>query len=201
MINDELIGRNLTLLRGSMSQKELAERMRKLGFKWSQATVWSIEKGERPLRLTESEALGSVFGIHAQTLTFAEQSFTRVMLSRALDDTLTEIADLAYRSCDRPCEPLLVGRQALLERLGHVDVRVELLDERQGHLLADLVVRDHRARRIRGGVGVKGLIADEAGEQAEHGEDDRQDDEDACDDHAHEPVIAAAARRRITPTG
>jgi hypothetical protein len=93
MINDELIGRNLTLLRGSMSQKELAERMRKLGFKWSQATVW--------LRLTESEALGSVFGIHAQTLTFAEQSFTRVMLSRALDDTLTEIADLAYRSFER----------------------------------------------------------------------------------------------------
>jgi transcriptional regulator with XRE-family HTH domain len=101
VINDELIGRNLTLLRGSMSQKELAERMRKLGFKWSQATVWSIEKGERPLRLTESEALGSVFGIHAQTLTFAEQSFTRVMLSRALDDTLTEIADLAYRSFER----------------------------------------------------------------------------------------------------
>ncbi|SDG79288.1 helix-turn-helix domain-containing protein [Microbacterium pygmaeum] len=101
MIDDALIGHNLTLLRGSMSQKELAERMRKLGFKWSQATVWSIEKGERPLRLTESEALGSVFGIQARTLTFAEQSFSRIMLSRALDDTLTEIGNLAYQSFER----------------------------------------------------------------------------------------------------
>ncbi|SEF60179.1 hypothetical protein SAMN04488592_0621 [Microbacterium azadirachtae] len=28
--------------------------MREHGFKWSQATVWSIEKGERPLRLSEA---------------------------------------------------------------------------------------------------------------------------------------------------
>ncbi|GAA4342084.1 helix-turn-helix domain-containing protein [Microbacterium rhizosphaerae] len=101
MIDDELIGRNLTVLRGTMSQKELAERMRKLGFKWSQATVWSIEKGERPLRLTESEALGSVFGIHAQALTLTEQSLSRVMRARELDDALTQIADLAYASFER----------------------------------------------------------------------------------------------------
>lgn len=101
MIDDELIGRNLTVLRGSMSQKELADRMRKLGFKWSQATVWSIEKGERPLRLTESEALGSVFGINARMITFTEQSFSRVMRARELDETLTQIADLAYSSFER----------------------------------------------------------------------------------------------------
>ena len=63
MTTDEQIGRNLVSLRGGMSQKDLADRMRTHGFKWSQATVWAIEKGERPLRLTESLALGKIFGI------------------------------------------------------------------------------------------------------------------------------------------
>lgn len=45
-----------------MSQKDLAERMRERGWKWSQATVWSIEKGERPLRLAEAEDVSAVLG-------------------------------------------------------------------------------------------------------------------------------------------
>lgn len=101
MVTDEQIGRNLITLRESMSQKELAERMRKLGFKWSQATVWSIEKGERPLRLTESEALGSIFGIHARSLTLTERSLARVMFARALGDDLEEISALAYATFER----------------------------------------------------------------------------------------------------
>lgn len=59
---DKQIGKNLAQFRGIMSQKELADRMRDLGWKWSQATVWSIEKGERPLRLVEAEALQSILG-------------------------------------------------------------------------------------------------------------------------------------------
>ncbi|UTT52311.1 helix-turn-helix domain-containing protein [Microbacterium maritypicum] len=54
MALDEQIGENLTKLRGEMSQKDLATAMRGRGWKWSQATVWSIEKGERPLRLAEA---------------------------------------------------------------------------------------------------------------------------------------------------
>lgn len=42
--------------------------MRERGWKWSQATVWSIEKGERPLRLAEAEALADVLGEHVSTL-------------------------------------------------------------------------------------------------------------------------------------
>ncbi|ROP65657.1 hypothetical protein EDF55_0095 [Curtobacterium sp. ZW137] len=34
--------------------------MRARGFRWSQATVWSIEKGERPLRLSEAQAAAEV---------------------------------------------------------------------------------------------------------------------------------------------
>lgn len=40
-----------------MSQQDLASEMRSRGFKWAQATVWSIETGERPLRFTEYKEL------------------------------------------------------------------------------------------------------------------------------------------------
>ena len=37
-----------------LSQQDLAARMRVAGFKWAQATVWNVESGDRPLRLTEA---------------------------------------------------------------------------------------------------------------------------------------------------
>ena len=61
--HDELIGRNLARLRQGMSQTDLAKRMRDKGHKWTQPTVVAIEKGERPLRMSEaidaSNALGA----------------------------------------------------------------------------------------------------------------------------------------------
>lgn len=57
---DERIGQNLAIARGDTSQKELADRMRERGFKWSQATVWSIERGERPLRLSEAQEVADI---------------------------------------------------------------------------------------------------------------------------------------------
>lgn len=72
-ITDDQIGKNLTRLRGEMSQAELAERMRERGYKWSQATVWSVEKGERPLRLTEAEDIAAVLGVFASRLTDSDE--------------------------------------------------------------------------------------------------------------------------------
>lgn len=43
-----------------MSQQALADAMRELGHKWSQATVWSVERGNRPLRLVEANDLRTV---------------------------------------------------------------------------------------------------------------------------------------------
>lgn len=57
---DEQIGKNLARLRGDVSQKDLAARMKQLGWKWSQATVWTIETGERPLRLAEADDLANI---------------------------------------------------------------------------------------------------------------------------------------------
>lgn len=43
-----------------LSQQDLANRMRDSGFKWSQATVWNVENGDRPLRLTEAIEIANV---------------------------------------------------------------------------------------------------------------------------------------------
>lgn len=59
---DEQNGADVTAARGSagLSQKELAAQMSKRGFPWTQATVSQVEKGERPLRLTESDHLAEL---------------------------------------------------------------------------------------------------------------------------------------------
>lgn len=62
MSMDQQIGRNLARLRGGMTQQELASKMKALGHKWSQSTVWAVEKGDRPLRLAEATSLGSALG-------------------------------------------------------------------------------------------------------------------------------------------
>ncbi|MBP5800768.1 helix-turn-helix transcriptional regulator [Microbacterium maritypicum] len=46
--------------RAGLSQKELAAAMTDRGFKWAQATVSQIEKGERPLRLSEADHLAEL---------------------------------------------------------------------------------------------------------------------------------------------
>lgn len=50
--------------------------MRQRGHRWSQATVWAVEKGERQLRLTEAEDLGEILPgpITSETWTAAPRS-------------------------------------------------------------------------------------------------------------------------------
>lgn len=60
---DEAIGQTIKRLRGELSQQNVADFMRERGFEWAQATVWSIEKGKRPLRLSEAEALADYFSV------------------------------------------------------------------------------------------------------------------------------------------
>lgn len=62
---DEQIGRNFARMRGDRPQSEIASAMRERGYKWSQATVWAVEKGERPLRLSEAFDLDQVLGTPA----------------------------------------------------------------------------------------------------------------------------------------
>ena len=61
---DEQNGADVTAARGraGLSQKELAAQMATLGFAWTQATVSQVEKGERPLRVTEGDHLTKLVG-------------------------------------------------------------------------------------------------------------------------------------------
>ena len=96
MISDVRIGRNLALYRGDVSQKDLAAKMRARGFKWSQATVWAVEKGDRPLRLAEAAELARVFEIDMDYLTLEEGA---AYVDRALSD-LDEAASALIQAAD-----------------------------------------------------------------------------------------------------
>lgn len=73
------------------------------GHKWSQSTVWSVEKGTRPLRLVEAQSLAEIFGVpvvgllrvevHADFLSnvtrwASDQMKAEVALSDAVDKVL-----------------------------------------------------------------------------------------------------------------
>ena len=106
MSNDERIGQNLEILRGDTSQKDLADRMRERGFKWSQATVWSIERGERPLRLSEAQEVADILVrpidmllaqdgvavVHAATRTVAERYNNILKAMEEYDDARGHLA-------------------------------------------------------------------------------------------------------------
>ncbi len=58
---NERIGRVVAAVRGERSQQSVADAMKELGHdKWSQSTVWAVEKGTRPLRLAEATNLAIV---------------------------------------------------------------------------------------------------------------------------------------------
>ena len=56
---DQNIAANLRTYReaGNLSQEELAQRMADRGFGFSQATIWKIESGQRPVKASELVAL------------------------------------------------------------------------------------------------------------------------------------------------
>lgn len=61
-VDSTQIGKNLKIMRGEMTQADLAEAMRKRGYKWTQATVWTAEQGDRKLKLDEAKSLADILG-------------------------------------------------------------------------------------------------------------------------------------------
>jgi transcriptional regulator with XRE-family HTH domain len=61
--------RRLRHLRGDMSQEQLAEELKARGHQtWSQTTVWSLEMGKRPLKLSEAWVLATIFDVAIEGL-------------------------------------------------------------------------------------------------------------------------------------
>lgn len=75
---DVQVGKNLVRLRGVRSQAEIATEMRKkYGHAWSQATVWNIETGARPLRFVEANDLSQVLKVPVTELLRSEDAQKR----------------------------------------------------------------------------------------------------------------------------
>lgn len=69
---NEIIGKNIAVFRGDMSQAELADLMKKRGkdkgVRWSQTTVWEVEKGKRALKFSEALVLADILSIPLERL-------------------------------------------------------------------------------------------------------------------------------------
>jgi transcriptional regulator with XRE-family HTH domain len=60
-----------------ISQEELAQRMTERGFGFSQATVWKIEQGKRPVKIDEAAALADALGLITWSSLFASPQDAR----------------------------------------------------------------------------------------------------------------------------
>lgn len=98
MERDQAIGRALSVARGdAFSQQAVADAMRQRGWKWSQATVWSVEKGERPLRLAEAEDLAYILGRELGELLAQPEE---VEVVHGMDRVATAISDIVASAED-----------------------------------------------------------------------------------------------------
>lgn len=88
---DELIGLNLQRLRGDLTQTSIANTMKEMGHKWSQPTVVSIEKGERPLRLAEARDVAAILGVAISDLIKAPST-------AQLEDMLNRLGNAAVQA-------------------------------------------------------------------------------------------------------
>ncbi|RPE75622.1 hypothetical protein EDF28_3567 [Curtobacterium sp. PhB137] len=153
-VDDEQIGKNFTRLRGDLSQKEVAELMRARGFRWSQATVWSIEKGERPLRLSEAQAVVEVLGQPFFDLTADD--------GEAVVDAWMRECSNASKALEAAVDRFEQARMQLALTYRHVEGKLRRKHEDGGGWLrttVEDVVREHR-ERDRGDESLMGQFVD-----------------------------------------
>jgi len=94
-VDDAQIGRNLARFRGQRPQKDVADAMRERGHKWSQATVWAVEKGDRPLRLTEAQDVMRILGMHTWDLTRTDSRAGLALALRDMNTTSRKLREIA----------------------------------------------------------------------------------------------------------
>lgn len=96
---DKQIGKNVTRIRNDqgLSQKEVGDRMKALGWKWAQNTVWAVESGERSLKLAEAEDLANIFSVNTWVLTRGDEDFEAIRTAYEAQEAL----ELAFQAADR----------------------------------------------------------------------------------------------------
>lgn len=104
---------NLRLLRDhrGLSQESLAKQMTDRGYKWGQATVYKIEKGERRMQLGEALAVAAILEVPVDKM--AAGTGDIVMLSK-IRTARAELADLRER-LERNARVYEAARYCLLD--------------------------------------------------------------------------------------
>lgn len=99
---DQLVSANLYALRQSagMTQTELAEACEARGLPWHQQTVQKLEKGVRPLKLTEALAVADALGVAPDLLWADTETVGWVALTEAALARVTEHERQLRRSAD-----------------------------------------------------------------------------------------------------
>lgn len=151
---DAAIGRNVARLRGAKTQQEIADAMRGAGFKWSQATMWSVEKGERPVRLAEAQVLAGVFDCSLERLLASDVDSDVAEVVGRIERDSGRLLDLARRIGTSRVElaKLLNGRvvsRAVGQRAA------EALQQSPADLVASLVPADELRQLIEEGMHVQ----------------------------------------------
>lgn len=98
--DDKNIGERVKAARGGTAQNAVANEMKALGHRWSQATVWAVEKGERSLKMAEGRDLAMVLGVSVLDLLEDKAGSDAYVWIRR------EVSEL-NRSCDRLLESLI----------------------------------------------------------------------------------------------
>lgn len=88
---DEQVGMNLRSFRGGMKQADLSAKMRERGHKWSQNTVYQVEAGDRPVRLSEARDLSDILNFPLEEL-FATPKDSE--LEKVADAQIEELREL-----------------------------------------------------------------------------------------------------------
>lgn len=121
--SDRELGRMLTQLRGERTQQAIADAMRERGWRWSQATVWSVEKGERPLKLREAAMLTTILGTTLEALLRGDGSIFLSEKLSAIHDKIVTLqeelreANSAVEETERRLRLAMQERQLVLREL------------------------------------------------------------------------------------
>jgi transcriptional regulator with XRE-family HTH domain len=116
---DQNIAANLRTYReaAAISQEELAQRMADLGFGFSQATIWKIERGQRPVKASELAALADSLGVMTATSLTRQPDAARHQVqldqaNRTAQDAYQALKQAAADYLDAQVELVVMARLA-----------------------------------------------------------------------------------------
>jgi len=132
---DQNIAANLRTYReaASISQEDLAQRMADRGFGFSQATIWKIETGQRPVRASELIALAGSLGVMSPTsLTYkpdaARHQVQLEQANRNAHHAYERLKEAAAEYLDAQVELVVAARQAHDAGLAVTELHTSWLD-------------------------------------------------------------------------